>query len=491
MNERAKLDVLIIYSSYAFHVPTVQEHVLSFRHYSNNNVVFLDYSISGYWDINLNDFDVLVFHYSIVISMESYLPKKLAQKIRNYFGYKVLFIQDEYRWVDRTVRSIADLGINVIYTVVNPEVVDKIYHHPEVSHVRRKMILTGYVSEQMIHARVPRLAGRPIDVGYRARRVPEWLGYFGQEKWLIGERFKQDSEKYGIKCDIEHEENRRLYGQQWGSFVTGCKAMLGTESGASMVDFTGEVQEAVEAYIGANPSATFAEIQTRFLVRLDGEIEIRVISPRCFEAAALRTLMILYPGSYSGILEPWRHYVPLERSHSNMDDVVAVLRDSERAQSIVDRAYREIALNANFSYKEMIREFDDDLALHACKHERGENVSRSVRLSAMNAIDKWGIRKGRTATNILSAYLRVRMYILERRRRKTKRGTRAESLLAMTARIGSSCNCVKVICSRLLTLSKHVCYRLAHLMIDGFVPGKWRSRIRKWIRSFILRLDPK
>src|SRR5262249_53162455 len=90
-------------------------------------------------------------------------------------------------------------------------------------------------------------------------------------------------------------------------------------------------------------------------------VVIQVISPRCFEAAALRTLMILYPGLYSGILEPWRHYVPLKRDHSNMDEVVAVVRDPIRAQKIIDAAYHEVALNPRYSFLAMVEEFDRDI----------------------------------------------------------------------------------------------------------------------------------
>ena len=60
--------------------------------------------------------------------------------------------------------------------------------------------------------------------------------------------------------------------------------------------------------------------------------------------------MILYEGNYSGILEPWRHYVPLKKDHSNMAEVVAVLRDPSRLAEIVQCAYDEIALNPRYSF---------------------------------------------------------------------------------------------------------------------------------------------
>ena len=144
-----------------------------------------------------------------------------------------------------------------------------------------------------------------------------------------------------------------------------CKAVLGTESCISFIDFDGTVMPKVDAYEQGRPDESAVDIQAKFLGKRDGEIVIRVISPRCFEAAALRTLMILYPGSYSEILEPWRHYVPLQRDHSNMDEVVAVLRDPARAKAIIDNAYKEIALNPTYSFRAMVEEFDQDLDKHA------------------------------------------------------------------------------------------------------------------------------
>ncbi|MGE5477085.1 MAG: glycosyltransferase, partial [Bacteroidales bacterium] len=135
-------------------------------------------------------------------------------------------------------------------------------------------------------------------------------------------------------------------------------AMLGVESGVSIFDFDGTLQTRLEALELANPEMTFDEMYERHLKDFDGLIRLNQISPRCFEAAALRTLMILYEGDYSGCLTPWRHFVPLKKDHSNMDEVVAVLRDPPRAQEIIDNAYREVALNPAYSFAAAVAQFD-------------------------------------------------------------------------------------------------------------------------------------
>ena len=82
-------------------------------------------------------------------------------------------------------------------------------------------------------------------------------------------------------------EASRIYGRKWIEFLANSKAVLGTESGASFVDFTGEVSTAAEDYEKRHPDASFETINKLFLDGRDGEVTINVISPRCFEAAGL------------------------------------------------------------------------------------------------------------------------------------------------------------------------------------------------------------
>jgi len=125
-----------------------------------------------------------------------------------------------------------------------------------------------------------------------------------------------------------------------------------------VLDYTDEIRRNVEAHLAQHPAAEFAELRDRFFADIDGRVTMNVISPRCFEAAALRTLMVMYPGEYGGILEPGRHYVVLEPDHSNLDEVIATLRSPARARPIIERAYREIACCDDFGFAALGRHFD-------------------------------------------------------------------------------------------------------------------------------------
>jgi hypothetical protein len=134
--------------------------------------------------------------------------------------------------------------------------------------------------------------------------------------------------------------------------------MLGVESGASVFDFTGDIQRAADAHAAREPKVSFEKLRDLYFSDHEGKIILNQISPRCFEAAALKTLMILYEGEYSGRMTAGRHYVALKKDHSNHSEVVAVLKDPRRAEAIIDAAYREVACNPSNTFAAFVREFD-------------------------------------------------------------------------------------------------------------------------------------
>jgi hypothetical protein len=315
--------------------------------------------------IALDRFDGIIIHYSLVAALDRFLDAETQQRIAAFGGTKALFIQDEHRHVQRTIALLQRLRIDVLFTCVPQNEVEKVYPHAELPRLRKETVLTGYVAPELSRLKVPSFDERAIDVGYRARKLSAWLGQLGREKWLIGERFGTDAERYGLACDISHREEDRLYGGAWIDFMLRCKAMLGSESGSSVFDCTGAIESAVRRHERSAHETSFETLRELYFPGEDGRIANGQISPRCFEAAALRTLMILYEGGYSGILLPWRHYVPLRKDHGNMAEVAAVLRDLPRAQAIADAAYREVALNPAYSFAAHVGQVDDVMAAAA------------------------------------------------------------------------------------------------------------------------------
>ncbi|MEQ8426910.1 MAG: hypothetical protein RLT87_10505 [Gammaproteobacteria bacterium] len=349
--------ILILYAINATSTGTTNDHIEAFKNYSKNDIFLADYRVAEKL-IDFSIYDCLVIHHSIPIGYQNSIGAQLEKKIIEYDGLKVLFIQDEMRWVNSTCDKIKKYEIAVIFTVTQSSVTRKIYRESWFDQIIFENVLTGYVPTNLLSLDVPEYFTRKYDVTYRARKLPAWCGYFGQEKSIIADRFSQDARAYNLNCNISCAEKDRVYGRKWIKLMANSKSVLGAESGSSFIDFAGDIAPAIDAYQSSNPLADFKDIKEKYLLEQDGEIIIKAISPRCFEAAALKTLMIMYEGEYSGVLTAGRHYVPLRRDHKNMNDVVKILRDVNEATAIINNAYNEIACNDEWSYKSFIRRFD-------------------------------------------------------------------------------------------------------------------------------------
>lgn len=352
------LEILLLCDYRSDIAATVRDHIDSMVRDSRHRIRILSLFGDLPASLELDRFDAVVIHYSLIACHNAYLSAATRRSLGQFNGLKAIFIQDEYRFVNATISAMKEIGIDVLFTCVPESEIEKVYPADKLPGVTKVNVLTGYVPEALIGRAVPSYSDRIIDVGYRARKVPAWLGALGQEKYWIGSKFRDDAKDSDLALDISFREEDRLYGDDWIDFVSSCKAMLGVESGASVFDFTGEIQRAVDAHNAKNPNVSFEDLQNLYFAHLEGQIILNQVSPRCFEAAALRTLMVLYEGEYSGRLVAGRHYVSLRKDHSNHQDVVAIIKDEKRAQKIIDAAYKEVACNPDNTFLAFVSVFD-------------------------------------------------------------------------------------------------------------------------------------
>lgn len=340
---------------------TITDHLDSFPTYSKHEIFSLSFLRNLPSRLDLSRFDVVVVHYTLALGYmrEHYISEVTKNRIKSFRGLKVAFIQDEYRNVDSVHDFLAQVDMHALFTCVPEAEIEKVYPRKKLPNVKKINTLTGYVPKNLLKLDPPKLKNRQIDVGYRTRKPPFWLGDLGQEKWTIADKFRDAANDFGLKLDLSYQETDRLYGQRWLAFVKNCRCMLGVESGASVFDFSGELQRSVEKFVTQYPDATFEEIKARFLTPYENLIKLNQISPRCFESAALRTVMVLYVGDYSGILKPWQHFVPLEKDFSNFREVLNFINNDQDMQSMADRTFEEIASNSLYSYEHFIQQFDD------------------------------------------------------------------------------------------------------------------------------------
>jgi hypothetical protein len=324
--------------------------------------------------LDLNEFDAVVIHWSLVIISDHYLAPAFRERIAAFRGLKIQFIQDDYRWVDRMTAMMRSLGIQVLFTLVPEAEIPKIWDQSRLPAVRAVTTLAGYVPDSLVGVVAPPIDQRPIEIGYRGRVLPYEIGRVGQEKVWIGRGVLERAGRYGLRSDIAWMEKDRIYGVRWNEFMRSCRAVLGTESGATITDFDGSLERRVHEYLAQHPRAEFEEVHAAILAPYEGNVRMTIASPRVFEAIAWRTALVQFPGDYSGVIRPWDHYIPLERDFSNLDEVIERVRDTKFLESLTARAYEDVIASGRYSMQTFVRQFDDIV------DELADSVRRTGRL---------------------------------------------------------------------------------------------------------------
>lgn len=380
MSPRHVPSLLLIYHHAAAHnAPTVMEHICAFERYSRFSVIKVNSSVAFDPVLQNLRFDQIVLHYSLFGTRHYPLDDSWRAFLKEQASaYKVCIFQDEMTNCPERFAFVDEYGIDCAFTVFAPQAWRHVYRkHTRVP--KLVQALTGYVSEQAIKAAQRHAKPddrRDIDIGLRARKAPYKLGRGSQEKWWIGQGFLERGEHLHLVMDISWDEGDRIYGDKWYQFVANCRAMLGAESGGSITDLDGSVDRRCTALLQQNPAATFEEVSAAILAEYEGQVPLRAISPRCFEAAVLRTNQILFEGHYDGILKPMRHYIPLKHDWSNFADVIAMFADTHLRREQADNTYQDLIASGEFRLERFVDHFDRELMGEGLKPEKSIEMDR-------------------------------------------------------------------------------------------------------------------
>jgi hypothetical protein len=341
---------------------SVIDYLEGFAKHSIHNFYYHNFVYDFKADFDLSPFDAILISHN-------FWPQSLKPEQREAIGrssaLKVLFLQDEYQYVREINAHMAELNINLMFTLVAERDFETWYPQELIPSLREvHQVLAGYVPQRLTSPDLRGRGRRRYDIGYRSRVSPYFLGKFGREKHQIAEQFHQISRHYGFKANISVHEEDRLYGDNWIRFLQSCRTQLGTPSGSSIVDMDGSIIEAETAYRIAHPHAGFDEVWLNVLAPHEGKLVTETVSPRFFEYAATNTAMVLHAGHYCGVLESDKHYIPVAKDYSNVNDVIDKIRDTQYCESIANYAHAELIASGRFSLESFVRRFDAVLGRH-------------------------------------------------------------------------------------------------------------------------------
>ena len=356
---RHKRRLLLLVDAASMHVGAIRDHVDGLAESSHHVIEVASCTGSVVPEIDLDAYDGIAVHFSVRLSIEDHMSRAWQKAVREFPGLKLAFVQDEYDSPDLACEYIDDLGIHGVFTCVPLEDVRQVYRSSRLDSVEFRNNLTGYVADSFRQLPVFKpVETRDLRFCYRGRSLPYWYGDLGDEKRRIGVEVKAACEVRGIPCDIEVDDDRRIYGMQWLKFLASARAMLGTESGCNVFDWDGSLQERINSRLQASPDYSYAEAKQELLPD-ESWISMNQISPKIFEAIAVRTALVLFEGEYSGVLTPERHFKPLRKDLGNLDEVLAFLEDGEALREMTTRAYHEVLLDERWSYRNLGAMFDE------------------------------------------------------------------------------------------------------------------------------------
>ena len=310
-------------------------------------------------------------HFDAIILTQTFLSKRqdpgFRQRLNEVYAFigsmqcfKIALPQDDYTCSGILDRILNDWKVDIVYPVCTNDW-DILY--PKYSKVgRMKQGFTGYITDEMIDiTNSPRpLVERSIDVAYRAAKLQPVFGRLGQIKTEYGDSFLKASKGFPLKVDVSTSLQDAIFGLHWYDFIENSRCMLGVNSGSSLLDPEGIINEKVFSYLQLHPKASFEEVEDKCFPGQEGKYEFTAISPRNLECALFKTVQILAPGSYGGFMQKGKEYISLEPDMSNFSDIVPLLTNHSYLETIADQCREAILsfpeLRYSYHNKDLIGE---------------------------------------------------------------------------------------------------------------------------------------
>ena len=346
----------IISGKYSNRQNVINESINCFFQYGSfqYNLIQLN---NGNFRENLDIYDALFIHYSaIAFPYKHYLPisSEAAIKISSFKGVKIAYVQDEQRAGIERHNFLNMLGIDHLLSVA-PEYLHSLLYPEANRNFSLSTVLTGYLTEQhlIVAQKKVNLIDRPVDLFYRARSQPQWMGQTSVLKGEIASlaelQLAASNEDYVV--DISTLEKDRIYGSQWFNALMDSKVTISTPSGSSYLDLWGIYNESWVPNKKILPSHP------------PQKAEYHVISPRYFDYVSSGNLVALTKGSYSGIpLES--EFVQLEDDCSNLENILEFANHRD-AQRMVDAARVRVLNCELYHYKYFVSLVEKEFLVHS------------------------------------------------------------------------------------------------------------------------------
>lgn len=356
--------LLVLHASRFGSIGAIRDYLEGFQAHSRHDVFFMDAGDGAVPQVKHEDFDAVLVNFCCRLHYGSLFSDACAEFVAGFPGIRIVILQDEQENTLTVRKRVAGLRPHILFTTLPPDAWSTVLPKKVFKETRIVRLLTGYARQGSLPSDLSLLPlkERRLTLGYRVTpHVWRW-GELGKLKIEVGQRFHQACLERGIPADIAWTEQAKIYGDDWLRFNASCRGVLGSESGASIFDWHGDLQRRETKFRHSHPTATCDD----FLAEIAGQevsFDTGQISPRVFEATITRTALVMVEGTYAGLLQPEKHYLPIKRDFTNIEDVLDRMADLENLQEMADRAYDHLIKSGKFSYKAMAEKIDSEIQI--------------------------------------------------------------------------------------------------------------------------------
>ena len=344
----------------------VQQHLYALEKGDQRHEIIYHNVYQNTRPLKASNFDVVILHTTFLCMRWSeffYTLKSELEWVKKLSCLKIAIPQDEYDHSEVLDEWLFEWQVSIIFSCFDET------HHEVLYPMMSKCAsfyrcLTGYIDEDMarrIETSLLSIDKRPNDIVYRASKLPYWFGSHGQLKHEIAGIVAGRAQSHGLRHDISTRQEDTILGAAWIDFVASGRTVIGCESGSSALDRRGELKAKIQALLAENDQLSFEEVSAQLPNGWD-TFSFFAISPRHLEAVITKTCQILLEGTYDGILQPNKHYIPLRRDFSDLDEVLEKLKDHGFLQRIADQAFEDIYRSGQCSYSKFASDIQRAIA---------------------------------------------------------------------------------------------------------------------------------
>ena len=356
------IKVLCLYASNSLFTQTVEEHITSFKNYLPFDVYYA-HSVLIENDISfLDDFDVIIIHYSCGLYHPTYFSKKIKEKLNKLDCLKIVFAQDEYDNTNLLVENINYIKANLYYTCVPESLHKKIFKNIN-KDVKIISNYTGYIYGEYFYSQAD-IQNKDIIFSYKTRPLHPKYGTLGYNKVYIANFFKKYCLDKSISHVISSSEEERFYWNDWSNLLRRTKSMACSASGSRVFDFDGSIKKSIDQKYGLETFSKYEKFVENFNVYKNIVKKLEIIeepykdmdqiSPRFFEMMIHSTIPLVYGNFLPNDFKPYENFIPFDFNEKNLDDVFAMVNDETYQKKIVTNNIEYLRSGKN-NYKSFIR----------------------------------------------------------------------------------------------------------------------------------------